>query len=431
VKNPKQIERWISRARPRSGIVALALAVALSTVMAATPSAQAQTFTVLYAFQGPHFDGASPGGELIFDRLGNIYGTTRSEGRGGAGTVFKLDSSGKETVLYNFGEETADGAGPTGALVRYAGNIYGTTVEGGRGCAPTFGCGTVFELTHLNIHRNWTIHSFAGFDGNGPNGLISAEDRSGNLYGTTRLGGAGTGCDTSGCGTVFEVSQGQAAVLYNFSGTPDAASPVGSLIVDRLGNIYGTTIQGGTFNQGSVFELSPNSDGTWTEHVLYSFTGRDGAQPYSGVIMDVKGALFGATRFGGHSGRSCEGCGVVFKLVQNPDGSWTERILHNFDETRGDGIQPVGNIVRDKQGNIYGVTVLGGTKGKGVVFKVDAEGQETVLHSFTGNRGDGNQPGAGLTMDESGNLYGTTLYGGDGCPQVTGIGCGTVFKITP
>jgi uncharacterized repeat protein (TIGR03803 family) len=186
--------------------------------------------------------------------------------------VFELNTSGEETVLYNFGEETADGALPSGELVRYAGNIYGTTKFGGRGCRPV-GCGTVFELSHLNIHRNTMIHSFTGLDGNGPNGLVLAQDRSGNLYGTTSSGGTGTGC-AGGCGAVFEIMQGRATVfLYNFSGTPDAANPSGSLIVDRLGNIYGTTVLGGTFNQGTVFELSPNSDGTWTEHVLYSFTG--------------------------------------------------------------------------------------------------------------------------------------------------------------
>jgi uncharacterized repeat protein (TIGR03803 family) len=165
-------------------------------------------------------------------------------------------------------------------------------------------------------------------------------------------------CGTQGCGTVFEVSQGQETALYSFGGTPDGATPSGNLILDMSGNLYGTTAAGGAFGQGTVFELSPNLDGTWTEQVLYSFTGNsDGAVPEEGVVMGAKGRLFGTTLRGGHFTRSgaCQfGCGVVFKLAQNPDGTWTETVLHIFGRTAGDGLLPSGSLVRDKQATSTG-----------------------------------------------------------------------------
>jgi uncharacterized repeat protein (TIGR03803 family) len=229
---------------------------------------------------------------------------------------------------------------------------------------------------------------------------------------------------------VFELSQGHETVLYSFSGNPDGAYPE-KLTLDHSGNLYGTTVGGGAFDHGTVFELSPNVDGTWTEQVLYSFTGKeDGAWPYSGVIVDAKGSLYGTTWGGGLSAAVCA-CGVVFKLKQNPDGTWSEHVLHSFGSTAADGQRPYGGLVRDKQGNLYGVTLGGGgASGWGTVFELDSAGNEKVLHVFTGAPTGGAEPAAGLIMDASGNLYGTTSGGGHGGKKC-GSGCGTVFKITP
>jgi uncharacterized repeat protein (TIGR03803 family) len=419
MKTSGQREHWISRERSRSLIAALALAVLLSTAVVATPSSHAQTFTVLYSFQEP--DGF-PTGQLIFDKLGNLYGT-------GGVTVFELDTSGKETVLHSFGR-TGDGVRPTG-IVRYEGNIYGATqYGGGTECAESAGCGTVFELSR---GKETILHSFTPLDGKFPLGGLTT-DGSGNLYGTTFNGSSGgtqlPSCQLvlEGCGTVFEVSNGQERVLHSFGGRPDGEEPAGNLILDRLGNLYGTTSRGG-FGWGTVFELSPNSDGTWKETLLHSFTGnRDGAEPNNGsepeggVVLDAKGSLYGTTSQGG-----LNGCGVVFKLEKNSDGSWARRILYNFRGSPDDGQYPSG-LVRDKKGNLYGVTRVGGTSNQGTVFQLDGTGQETILHTFTGGPADGEYPFAGLTMDAAGSLYGTTTQGGSGA--CVG-GCGTVFKITP
>ncbi len=429
MKNSREHGDWISRARSWSVTVASALAIVLSSAVVGTPSAHAQTYTLLHSFQGPPNDGRSPQGGLIFDKFGNLYGTTWTGGSNNCGTVFALAPTGKEAVAYSFiGETAGDGAGPTGEIVRYAGNLYGTTYFGG-----VTGNGTVFELTG---RQDTVVHSFTDVGGNFPSAGL-ARDASGNLYGTTLMGSVGTlppACGTQGCGTVFEVSQGQETALYSFGGTPDGEVPSGNLILDTSGNLYGTTAGGGAYGQGTVFELSPNLDGTWTEHVLYSFTGdSDGANPGQGVVMGAKGRLFGTTLRGGHFTRSdrCRyGCGVVFKLAQNPDGAWTETVLHIFGRTAGDGQGPNGNLVRDKQGNLYGTTAVGGASGEGVVFEVGATGGEKVVHTFAGPPTDGTHP-VSLAMDASGNLYGATTAGGDGCLAVYLDGCGTVFKITP
>jgi uncharacterized repeat protein (TIGR03803 family) len=406
----------------RMRFITTVLGIAAMFAVAGSPSARAQTFTLLYSFQSSH-DGLFPQGELILDKSGSIYGTTAQGGRGKQGTVFELDTSGAKTVLYSFGGTTGDGAIPSGQLAWYAGNIYGTTEAGG-----ATGSGTVFELIRgkVTAKENF-LYSFAEPGGNLPAAGL-AEDGIGDFFGTTVYGSSGTpppGCGSQGCGTVFEVSQGQVTLLHSFSGMPDGSGPQGSLVRDRSGNLYGTTRVGGAFNAGTVFELTPNSDHTWTEHVLYSFRGKsDGLQPYSGLVMDAKGNLYGATWWGGLNTTGQPGYGVVFELRQNPDLTWSERVLHRFAGPPEDGLQPLGNLVRDRHGNIYGVTSNGGASGLGIVYEVDVNGKETVLHNFTGN--DGATPAAGLAIDTSGNLYGTTEEGGTVCNT-----CGTVFKITP
>ncbi len=409
----------------RSATAALAFAVVLAMAVVAPPSARAQTFTLLYSFQGPPLDGMTPQGELIFDKLGNLYGTTWSGGSSANGTVFELDTTGNETTLYSFTGMAGDGAQPVGEIARYAGNIYGITQYGGGTDCNSKGCGTIFELSG---GREIVLHSFTDSEGHFPNGGLTL-DGSGNLYGATLFGASGTpppACGGQGCGIVFEVSHGQERVVYNFSGSPDGVGPSGKLVSDGLGNLFGTTAFGGSFNEGAVFELSPNLDGTWTERLLHSFTGkRGGGEPFAGLVRDAKGNLYGTTASGGKLNLGC--CGVVFKLKQNPEGTWTELVLHTFGETANDGQFPNGSLVRDRHGNLYGVTNGGGVSDSGVVFEIDADGNEKVLHAFSGP--DGANPGAGLTMDASGNLYGTTQGGGAGCAG-TG-GCGIVFKITP
>jgi uncharacterized repeat protein (TIGR03803 family) len=255
-------------------------------------------------------------------------------------------------------------------------------------------------------------------------------DSAHNLYGATSGGGSGTNCYL-GCGTIVEVSPGPhgawtETVLHNFNG-PDGIEPFFGLIMDAAGNLYGTTYGGGTHNLGTVFELMPNPDGGWTETVLYSFgTGPDGDSPIGGVIMDSTGNLYGTTTSRGAYGR-----GTVFELLPSSGGGWTETVLHNFGNG-DDGIAPIGSLIMDAAGNLYGATNGGGQAGDGTVFQVSPAGgwTETVLHSFDAN--DGSGPSNGLVMDAAGNLYGTTNQGGNlGGLVCAPFGCGTVFEVSP
>jgi uncharacterized repeat protein (TIGR03803 family) len=280
------------------------------------------------------------------------------------------------------------------------------------------------------------LHSFSGMngaDGSAPfDGLIV--DSSGNFYGTTFNGG------TFGFGTVYELpAEGGEKVLYNFTGGNDGANPAGSLILDGAGNLYGTTTSGGPnscyFNIGCgvVFRLSPQG----TETILYTFTGQgDGGVPLAGLIRDARGNLYGTASQGGQVETLCGvGCGVVFKL--NPAGQ--ETVLHTFTGPP-DGANPLAPLVQDSAGNLYGTTELGGAGcyghisvyGCGTVFKLDRQGHETILYSFT-QAADGGSPQAGLVLDPGGNLYGTTTNGGDNlfCKLGNGFGCGVVFKVDP
>ena len=267
-----------------------------------------------------------------------------------------------------------------------------------------------------------TIHRFnkqTGVRGFAPAGALIL-DAAGNLYGTTYSGGA------SGVGTVFELTPNldgswTESVLHSFNGA-DGADPYSGLIFDAAGNLYGTTVGGGGYNAGTVFKLAPNLDGSWTESVLHSLNGTDGAHPYSGLIFDAAGNLYGTTWVGGAFGH-----GTVFELTANGDGSWTESVLHAFNGT--DGAHPYSGLIFDAAGNLYGTTYYGGgVCGCGTVFKLTPNGDgswtESVLHAFTIGSGDGNRPRAGLIFDAAGNLYGTTENGG-------GTLRGTVFKLTP
>jgi uncharacterized repeat protein (TIGR03803 family) len=349
--------------------------------------------TVLYSFAD--FADGSDANAVIGDAAGNFYGTTQSGGTEGLGVVFKLDATGHETVLHNFTAE-AGGYGPYAGLIRdSAGNFYGTTTGGGSGMA-----GVVFKLDTAG--NETVLYSFPGaVDGSYPNaGVI--RDPAGNLFGTTYEGGAGH------AGVVYKLdSSGRESVLYNFTGGADGANPYGGVVRDSAGNIYGTALLGGTANEGVVYKL----DTALQETVLYTFTGgTDGGNPFAAVIGDAAGNLYGTTIHGGTGN-----AGVVYKV----DTTGHETVLYGF--TGGDdGGQPYAGVIRDSAGNLYGTTRCGGTGNAGVVYKVDAAGHETVLYSFTGGA-DGSQPWAGVIRDSAGNLYGTTLSGGDGD--------GTVYKL--
>jgi len=312
------------------------------------------TETVLHSFRGGT-DGANPYAGLIRDTKGNLYGTTLAGGKHSAGTVFKLDPQGKETVLYSF-TGGADGGFPYASLILdHAGNLYGTTYWGGS-CGNYYGCGTVFKVAPSG--KETVLYSFtAANDGAFPYaGLI--RDAKGNFYGTTFGGGDGH-CQPTGCGTVFKLdTTGKESVLHFFTpNNADGFRPYGSLIRDKLGNLYGTTFFGGPGGLGTVFRLDPSG----TETIIYGFTGgADGGLPYAGVIMDAAGNLFGSTEQGGTLFS-----GTVFKV----DTTGTESVLYSF--TFGsDGGDPFGGLIQDSAGSLYGTASSGGDKSNGVVFKI-------------------------------------------------------------
>jgi uncharacterized repeat protein (TIGR03803 family) len=372
-------------------------------------SARAQSSeTVLYSFQGES-DGVSPYAGLTMDKSGNFYGSTYFGGGSGCdnglgcGTIFELPAGGAETVLHAFAGQPADGAWPgAGVIVDKAGNLYGTTTQGGANNA-----GTVFEISAGGTET--VLYSFSGgSDGGNPVAGVVA-DKDGNLYGATSQGGA------DNAGTIFEVApDGTETILYSFTGGADGAAPLDAPIIDKAGNFIGTTSLGGTNNQGTVFEFAASG----TESVLYSFTGKlDGGYPLAGVIADKAGNLYGTTEAGG-KGHT----GTVFMLA--PDG--TESVLHAFSRKNDDGEYPWAGLIMNKAGNLYGTTTAGGKYNAGAVFEVTPSGTETVPYSFGGGS-DGATPSGALVMDKAGNLYGTTQMGGAGaaCPN----GCGTIFKI--
>jgi len=386
---------------------------------------------VLHTFKGAPGDGEGPFGGLTLDPAGNIYGTATSGGTGkcsaGCGTGFRLNGAGKELQL-SFGG--GDGRDPMAGLLRDAeGNFYGTTSEGGdTNCLPPYGCGTVFKVSKAG--KETVLHKFAG----APDGLLPesqlVEDAEGNLYGTTPNGGTG-----DNGGTVFKIDhKGNETILYNFCSQPncvDGSLPYSGVILDAAGNLYGTTDDGGAYCCGIVYKIDPLGN----ETVLYSFTGSsDGDGPLSALAVDRAGNLYGTTKAGGNSGcTEGAGCGVVFELSPVAGGAWTEKVLYVFCSLSdcADGEEPVaGPLILDAEGNLYGTTFDGGDEnGDGVVFKLDGAGRETVLHTFSGGA-DGAFPWSGLTIDGAGNLYGTATGGGDdSCFAPSG--CGVVYKITP
>ncbi|HEY3778806.1 MAG TPA: choice-of-anchor tandem repeat GloVer-containing protein [Rhizomicrobium sp.] len=340
-------------------------------------AAQADSERVLHSFNYEK-DGDIPSG-LISDRDGNLYGTNYAGGRrgySGLGTVFGLAPDGTYTVLYRFTAKLKNGNSPTEGLTR---------------------------------------------------------DKARNLYGTTSYGGGGYDVCEFGCGIVFKLApDGSETVLHRFQGS-DGADPDSSLTLDADGNLYGTTFHGGSRNCGQgcgvVFKLTPKGRLT----VLHAFTGDDGANPSDALIADRNGYLYGITKNGGVS-QNCLGvaCGTLFELA--PDGTLT--VLHSFQSY--DGATPAGPLVRDADGNLFGVTVGGGDNncdpdldGCGVLFQLAPDGTLAVLHEFS-DGSDGGFPEGGLIADNAGNFYGTSYNGGlHDCVQGSDAGCGLVFKFAP
>jgi len=400
-------------------------------IMPPVPAQQlppAPTFTILHSFTGPPNDGRNPITGLTLDSAGNLYGTTGIGGTANWGTVFVVRPDGSEAVLYNFPQTAFCCPGPSGLTLGSDGNFYGTTADGGAAFL-----GTVFSMSPAGTLT--TIYSFAGSpnDGSGPvAGVI--RDAAGDLYGTTVQGGvSGTGCSGT-CGTVFKVSgNGVETVLHNFAGgSSDGGNPHGGLIQDSAGNLYGTASNGGSTGNGVVFEVAPDG----TETVLYSFLGpandggpssgapNDGAHPQSGLVQDSAGNLYGTTLNGGaYSG------GTVFKL--SPAGS--ETLLHSFGgPSTLEGGSPFASVIMDAAGNLYGTTGSVGRSGGGPsVYELSPDGTFTVLHGFASSEGSPPSYGA-LVQDRARNLYGTT-FGEPASPcSVEGPGgCGVVYKVVP
>jgi len=403
--NRGQHRGGISSIRLRTARAALALVVVLVLGVVTIQSVQAQTFKVLFNFTGSA-DGESPYGSLVRDTEGNLYGTTEAGGASGAGTVFKVDKSGTHTVLYSF-KGGSDGANPYVGVIRdAAGNLYGTTANGGAS-----GLGTVFKLTKTGKEK--VLYSFAGgSDGCYPYGGL-LRDAAGNLYGTTEV------CGASGVGTVFKLTNtGKETVLHSFAGgSSDGEFPsFTSLLMDTSGNLYGVAEQGGTDNLGVVYKLSKSGK----LKVLHSFAGgtSDGCDVFGTPFMDAEGNLYGTANACGSAH-----VGIVWKVSQKGK----ETVLHTFTAGSSDGAEPIAGVIMDANGNLYGDTYQGGSANLGTVYKLNKNGTLTLLHTFTGS--DGDYPYSGLVRDATGNLYGTTLHGGSG--QQCQNGCGTVWKLKP
>jgi len=423
----------------------------LATAAVALPLAQAHAgwnATVLHVFTGRP-DGAAPMAGLLADRAGNLYGTTMEGGTHQAGTVFMLKppARGKtfwtETVLHSFAAAEGGDTPDAPLISDSAGHLFGTTTRGG-----AHNAGTVFELAPPAAGGTaWTVKVLYAFQTANPplNQAPLAQDASGNLYFAASPNGASC---LNGCGVVIKLTKPaggtgfwKAATIYRFSdGTKTGSYPQGGVVVDKAGNVYGTTQIGGGFGNpfgyGVVFALTPPTGGQamWNETVLYRFQGgQDGAAPSAGLILGAAGNLYGTTAAGG--GGPCTisiftGCGTVFRLTPPAaaQAAWTETVLHRF--TGHDGANPQAGLTFDTAGNLYGTTMAGGASKTSTVFTLtrpasrDGLWSETILHRFA-SPSDSAAPGLnpGVALGKAGQVYGTTLAAGKDS-------AGTVFELT-
>ena len=321
-------------------------------------------------------------------------------------------------VIFSFEEDEGEYA-DTDLETDSAGNIYGTTVLGG-----DFGSGTVFQLTPTpNGWVHTVLYSFTGgVDGGEPYKGVTL-DRDGNLYGTAVTGGSGN-CE-GGCGVIFKLTNTKGTwtqkVVHAFTGGDDGSGPGSRVTVDRAGNVYGMAPTGGAYGLGTIYRIRPPSSGALTFKVIHAFTGGvDGSSGSAGRMVLRDGRLYGAATTGGSNGS-----GVVFELTPKALGEWNFKTIYTF-QGQPDGSFPYGALLFDPSGNIYGTTYYGGANGIGAVYKLSpqpvGEWTEDLIYSFQQGP-DGNSPISNLVFDKAGNLYGTTSEGG--------LGSGTIFKLSP
>lgn len=418
----------------RNRFLHLILLVANCTLALAAPQ-----YNILYSFGANANDGSLPNGGLVFDKAGNLYGTTQQGGSSttcnfGCGTVFELSpSQGEtwtETVIYSFCSQPncVDGSLPlTGLVIDSAGTLYGTTKAGGTSTTCGGGCGTVFQLSSPRLPgQTWTRTTIWNFaSGNEPDGAYPAGrlswDSMGNLYGTTYFGGAG------GFGSAFELSPVEGGgwteqLLYSFCvlGPPDCSDgfePMAGVSFDKAGNLYGTASFGGASGEGTLYELSP-ANGTWKQTTLYNFGSGSGSEPLAVVNVDDTGDLYTTASQANQAG------GALLKFVPQPGGGFRKASLL-FTNPQGPAL-PVSGVLLDPRFNdrIYGTSQKGGQNNEGEVYGVI--GKHLIsIHSFCSIPGcpDGAQPIGSLTY-HSGGVYSTASKGGD-------FNHGTVFEIIP
>jgi hypothetical protein len=423
----------------------LARSISLTAIVALMAfTAAAQTERIIHTFNGStHIDGSGSEGNLIADSAGNLYGTSFGSGSGAAGVVFELSppvppsGAWTETILHSF--SGADGADPAAGLVfDSAGNLYGTTAYGGNGpctvLAVVLGCGVVFQLSPPTSGGSWTesvLYNFQGGNDSGGSQAALIFDSAGNLYGTTS--GSGFDHTSNGVGAVFQLSPPSVAggawtetTICDFPSAVLGLNPFGPVVFDASGNLYGTTYIGGNLSCGGnlecgvVYQLAPPSQagGSWTETVIHTFAGgrREGANPVGGLVIDPSGTIFGTTSKGGSS--SGAGFGTVFEMrpPSTTGGAWAYATIHVFGGT-GDGVAPRAGVSLGS--GLYGTTSLGGALNVGTVFQLTpgpagSPWTETVLHSFQysgTSHTDGSNPYGGIVLYR-GALVGTTLGGG-------------------
>lgn len=392
-------------------------------VVVLTQTAQTQTYKVLYNFTGGQ-DGAYPEAGLTM-KGGNLYGTAYQGGSLNRGTVFKLARKGSEWVfstLYSFTGRTDGGAPIARVVFGPDGSLYGTTEFGGVECGE--GCGTVFNLKTTLCETDpcaWTetvLYHFSGFgDGANPGYGDLTFHGANHIFGTTFYGG------NDAQGVVYKLTAKNGtwteSPIYAFTGGNDGENPYSSVIFDKAGKLYGTAYAGGAHGYGTVFQLARSGSG-WTENTLHAFqSSSDGGNPFGGVVFDDAGNLYGATSGGGPGSG-----GTAYELMPS-DGSWTFGVIYSFN---GSAYLPgaYDSLTMDAAGNLYGTTTKDSAYGAGSVFKLTPSGggwTETDLYDFAGGS-EGSVPYGSVLIDAKGNLYGTASQGGAN-------GYGVIWEITP
>lgn len=405
--------------------IALASLLLTGGVVAAS-SVHAANFTVLHAFDGGPNDGDTGVGFLVINKQGNLEGATKLGGAQNFGMLFTIDPAGNYSPETSFTKRNA--GYPNAGVARDGDVLYGTVSYDTLNYA-----GGIFKINKSKKILPLYLFCSQRFCADGQAPQYGVVQRSQYLYGTALQGGKYQ------AGTVFkfDLTTGGLTVLHHFCAgggiCTDGAYPTGGLVPDSEGNLYGTTQGGGAakycgsgqYPCGTVFKI----DSSGKFHSLYSFKGPDngdGVRPYATPIFDRKGNLYGATLQGGGSGCGGDGCGIIYKI----DPSGNETVLYSFKGGPTDGALPAYGLVLSHD-SLYSATVQGGASDAGTVFKVDMDGTETLLHEFTGGS-DGYAPEDGLIKGRDGNLYGMTQYGGNlDCPTEPQIGCGVVYRIIP